>query len=1158
MSARFEDLISRLEQGPSFLLLGQRHLLLEDGEDPLLGPVSRAAEEPTQSPDLYQLLLKVPTDKRPRVLSALTESTAALAEPEWMRVVADLPWNGVFSTAVDSVFVRALRNDWRTVQPVASSSFRPSSPRSVRKVQAVMLFGGADQPLEDQPPTNRLELGARRAEARALAQRLPDELITPRGVLVIEAWGTNDWFSTEDLYGVLHRLGKGQAHLFSATAAELEDDFIAAAIEEGSLVPHDEDFASYVKEARHRGRLAHHPKLDPGGHQIRLDQTLHEVPRDIWNSVASLGRIIDIDMLAAPPDESEILRYEKFREFSGGNESLSVWSAIARGLPFKRDYEKTLRQKVETALSRRELLEGPLLLVGQTGTGKTIAMASLAYSIARESNHAVLHISRRVNRPPFDAIDKFCEWVENVSTRSTTLVAWDGMIDPDEYFRLGKYLDSRGRRATVVGSYYRAEKPKLTQHVIEAPASLQNKEMDNFSAHLASLGVHIKERDKTRIKKDSTFLSALYRLLPEARGSVSGGLVLELRHAETTLASAARENVEYTPPTAMAAALHRANLIDKLEIALRDVDDGDGSPSYRGPYDRLVNIVLVASRHGQAIPLELALRIVGRDGVRNLPQLLGKIDLIRWLEDDDGNYMLSARNELEAQILVAAEKTSEQSEIEAISEALAEVRPDNTTSGGNEVQFAVDLLNRIGPQGEQEERYAQYFLRIADAIADANGASIVLNPRLALLETNLCREWVKYTQRKKIADTWQRAEILDRAKEIVGIALATKLTPRSRVRANLMVEQASVAGAQIFELLRSGPDGTVPAPLPVDTIKELVSQVLRVTADSMLVATDKYYPVDVVCWVTIDIFEKQALPQIDSAQLLAECFSRMLLIEPADLSPKQEVKYKARFSDIASIAGDRQAAEQKIQELAEHDEALAAYLYALRISGLIRNSPDPAGVLLALNHLQFHEAAIDDRRCIRLMVDLFWIAKTGMRFMEGERLTLPLTRADWNECLELADRLKVMDELSLIRVEFMRALALFHLGQISSSFDAFRSVEQQSQTFRRRIVSMYVASDISGNPQKFHPTVRRVDPDHRKGLCWVGELGREVPFQPHDFGLTDPAQGLALSEAHMTFNLRGPLLAPVRRPGDKRGPQIVSGLDISKPSTEAAPGRSLE
>lgn len=1158
MTADYEGLVARLEQGPAYLFLGQRYLLLESGEDPLVGPVSRAAGTASDTAGIYRLLLGVPSNRKQPVLSALAEAAATLAEPAWLRIVANLPWNGVFSTAVDSLFLRALRNEWRAVQPVASSSFRPSSPRSMSQVQAVLLFGGADQPSENQPPTSRLELGARRAEARALAQRLPDELITPRGVLVIEAWGVDEWFTSEDLYGVLHRLGPAQAHLFSATSEELEDDFIAAAIDEGVLIAHAENFATYVEEAKDRGRLTTHERFYPGGHQIRHGRNLYEVPRDIWNSVASFGRPIDVDLLAAPPAQSEELRYLRFREFLGASESSSIWSAIGSGMAFRRDYEAVLRERVDIAMSRRGLLEHPLLLVGQTGTGKTIAMASLAYSVAREGQYAVMHIPRRASRPSFDTINSFCEWADEVAIPAT-LIVWDGMVDPDEYFRLSKFLDSRGRRAVLVGSYYRRNDLRISRGVVEAPASLRDRELQRFADHLESLGIRIPARDKSLIQKDSTFLSALYRLLPESRGPVSEGLVLELRHAETALNSVARAGVEYHPPTAMAAALHKVGLVDNLEAVLRQVEESGATSSYRGPYERLVNLVLVASRHGQSIPLDLALRVVGRDGVRNLPQLLGKVDIIRWLEDQDGNYTLSARNELEAQVLIRAEKTSDETEIEAIAETLSVVRPDGTTFGGSEVRFAVDLLNRIGPQGEQEERYAPHFLRIADAIATASSAAVLPNPRLALLEANLCREWVKYAQGTRLADASERADILRRAEEVVEEALAMTHSPRSGIRSNLMGEQASVVGAQIYELLRSGPDGAMPSPVPAKRISELISRVLHITSDAMATATDKSYPVDIVCWVTIDVLERHALPERAAVDLLGECLSRLLLIEVTDLSPRQEAMYNARFADIGRLADDEKIADEKLQELAKDDEPLAAYLYALRISGLIRNAPDPDGIRLALTYLQSRPAAMNDRRCLRLLVDLFWMAKTGYRFMEGERLTLPLDRSDWTECLDLANRLEAMDDLSALRVEFMRALALFHLGRLASAFDAFSDAERQSHTFRRRIVNVYLASDASGNPRRFHPVVRRVDPDQRKGLCWVEELAREVPFQPYDFGIVEPPRGLALPEAYVAFNLRGPILEPARKPGDKRGPNVISGPDRpdgSAPSAATGIGRS--
>ncbi|TDB94883.1 hypothetical protein [Actinomadura sp. 7K534] len=1064
-----------------------------------------------------------------------------MAVPAWLRVVAELPWNGVLSTAIDSLLIRALRNEWREVQPVASSMLRLPSPRSAARVQSLLLFGDADQPPEYQPPTNRREFSVRRAEARALAKRLPDEMITPRGVLVIEAWSIDDWFDSDDLYGILHGLGQAQAHLFSATEVELEDELIAAAVNEKVLVPHEEDLATYIEEAKKRGRLSAPQRFSPGRHQIQCGHELHDVPRDRWNAVSSFGQLMEVDLLASPPVQSEERRYLTFREFLGATDPSSFWTAINSGLAFQRDYETQLRSLVGRSLEGRSQGDPPILLTGQTGTGKTVALASLAFSVAKERKYAVIHIPRRASRPSYEVIDDFCAWAEEISI-PVTLLVWDGMLDPDEYSRLKKYLDSRGRRTVLVGScYFRKDLPKPS---VTAPASLRQKEMQRFERHLDGIGVQIHARDR-KILKDNTFLSALYRLLPDSRGAVSKGLVLELRHTESTLTRAARTEADYEPPTAMAAALYAAGLLDELALALREVEEEqeEDKSFYRGPYEKLIHTVLIASRHGQPVPLDLALRVVGRDGVRNLPQLLSKIDLVQWGEDQNGNYNLSARNELEATVLIEAERTTNQAEIETLADVLSCIRPDTTAFGGGEVQFAVDLLSRIGPQGDEDQRYAEHYLRIANAIADANSSAFSPSPRLALLETNLCREWVKFTQRTQTANSAERNEVLCRAEEVVDEALEqTRTAHRGArgIRSNLLVEQASVAGSQLYELLRSGPDNSLPSPIPMETVTVMLERVIRITSDAMRGDQDKYYSVDVLCWVALELFNQKILPEEQAANLIAECFSRLLLIEVSDLSPKQEAKYNARFSDIARTADKTKIADEKLQQLADGDEPLAAYLYALRISGLIRNTTDPDGVREALAYLHAHPTAKDDRRCLRLLVDLFWLDKTGYRFMAEERLTLPLTKQQWVECLDLANRLRAEDELSALRVEFMRALALFHLREFASAFDAFRDAERESQSSRRRIVNVYLASDSSGMPRKFRPVVQHLDPDRRKGRCWVGELSRAVPFQSADFKTEELQEGLALPEAYVAFNLRGPILEPARSPGNRRGPKIIS------------------
>lgn len=155
--------------------------------------------------------------------------------------------------------------------------------------------------------------------------------------------------------------------------------------------------------------------------------------------------------------------------------------------------------------------------------------------------------------------------------------------------------------------------------------------------------------------RDRSFLSALYRLLPDAHVPLSHGLVLELRRSEERLGNAARTRISYEPPTIMAAALEEAGLLHGLE-ALPDTLAEGASAWQDDPYERLLSLILLIHSHGLRMPLELALRTIGRDGVRNLPDLLSGIDIIRWDEDEQGNYTLGGRNQLEATLLTGARR----------------------------------------------------------------------------------------------------------------------------------------------------------------------------------------------------------------------------------------------------------------------------------------------------------------------------------------------------------------------------------------------------------------------------------------------------------------------------------------------------------------------
>ena len=159
-------LLQRLVEGPSFLLLGQA---LDDPVVPgsaACSQLDRTRAQPTQS---------------------MTGLMAARPVPGWLSDAADYPWNGVFTSRIDSSLPDVFRRDWRRVVPTAQPQLG-RHPRSATELQLRYLFGGLGLPEDERPPADAIAEVESRARAAETLNALADTIITPRGVLVIDGY----------------------------------------------------------------------------------------------------------------------------------------------------------------------------------------------------------------------------------------------------------------------------------------------------------------------------------------------------------------------------------------------------------------------------------------------------------------------------------------------------------------------------------------------------------------------------------------------------------------------------------------------------------------------------------------------------------------------------------------------------------------------------------------------------------------------------------------------------------------------------------------------------------------------------------------------------------------------------------------------------------
>lgn len=1103
--------MSRLMTGPAMLLLGQAD---EADNDPRAG---RAVTIPK---------VTGPTGDVAAAYRRYDQRLHSEPVPAWLAEIAEFPWNGVFTSRIDSMLVDIFSCDWRRVVPTAQAQVG-RHPRSATELQIRYLFGGVGLPEDERPPVDVIQEVEIRSRAADILNALADTLITPRGVMVIDGYRLTDWLTPQQLFTCVSRLQAGQAHLFSASDDLRENQFIRAAMDRGLLFAHVEHFGELLSELEAAGRF-HRSAAGQraAGHRlIPVGDGFADVEVNLWNRVIGSARPIDTDLLSPFTSASSAMRYQRFRTFLGADEGAPPWKAVASGYNLRRDFEDVLLRRVHLSLDEMSLPE-PIVVAGQTATGKTIALCGLALDVARSGQAVVLHRSRRGDRPTLADIDAFASWADEYHG-VPTLFVWDGMVNIDEYYTLQRQLRSRGRRVLIVGSSYLPR--QRAENVISADVNLSDSEIARVKQWLPAFGVPVPDRLVTGV--DSSFLALLYRALPDTEQGLRRGLTMEMRAAEIGLQklSEVAARSEESRLGAIAQALADAGFnIDVLRPSERPhAELGDLSFDQRSSTERLTSMILVVGRRGLLVPLELALRILGREGSSRIVELVKNFDIFRWTEDDSGSQYLGTRTQLEAELL-AREDLNVRTEVEVAVQMIENLRPEMTRWGGEEVELIVDLMEEMGPKPQKPSPYAEHYLDLTSALHNLRESRGHAHPRLVLKEANLTREHVMLAQKQNMHTPEERINLLRDMQRLLESTLEeADASPRARM--SLLVELASADGAEVFELSQfgEGADGTA--------ISALMDEVTRVALTARALDPEDIHPVDVVAWATRRAVETGVLPEKTRIDLLANVQASLDSIDPGSLSPDQRARYDQRHVEMSRMLNDPALEAKHLAALTENNDPAAYYFLARSAS---RGGAE--GMQVAVETLL--RAPVDvraDWRCSRLLLDLFWELKTGKRFLRGEREVLAFSSTDWNECIRIADAIPTAADFDQYRLDFLRGLSLFHLGSYRNSEEIFRRLDRESQNLSTRIVSTYLASGEDGKASVFTGRVVWATPDGRRGTAWVDQLRIEVPFIPHRFSVTDFRQkGDVLPPFHIAFNMRGALADPIRAPrrAEKRTP----------------------
>jgi len=80
---------------------------------------------PAGTPSYNDLLSSSAGNAGEAALAWMEERCRPISVPKWLEMVASFAWSGIYGSAVDSVWPRAFRTDWRELQSILEEKISP-------------------------------------------------------------------------------------------------------------------------------------------------------------------------------------------------------------------------------------------------------------------------------------------------------------------------------------------------------------------------------------------------------------------------------------------------------------------------------------------------------------------------------------------------------------------------------------------------------------------------------------------------------------------------------------------------------------------------------------------------------------------------------------------------------------------------------------------------------------------------------------------------------------------------------------------------------------------------------------------------------------------------------------------------------------------------
>ena len=457
-------------------------------------------------------------------------------------------WRCIYTANRSSSFADLFCNPQRQARVITNiSGYRQEATILDSANPMVIYLNGRSDP-EDHPDDLAaiIEQGKQRDALIGTLRRILKSVSMVELIIVGYDPNNEDEIRPQTLAEIASELSEKQITIYGLSAEDEKNRYIQFLESRDLLTVFSQDLGTAIEEESKKIQLENDEEgpvfeIDDSTPTVFINETVKVVDPSLYNQFCKFGRVLTLKEMKTTRI-SRALEVEDFYKFLKQSPNSPQWYGYAKQNDYavKRDFDEPLYKAVIEGLENNN--EAPIVLAGQSGSGKSIALARLAYRVFQEKKYPVIFITNpdivfSMNSTAGISLDNLLKAIRDLDGRALVILDWSqySLQKSASVRRISDLYHNRGHNVLfVVSTQNSAKADKKLYQVIEIPAKLSDqdkKAFKNLMINKAKLQGRQVDGWFNNNSDKPGLLSMLYQLLYELRPQLERGLKREISEA---------------------------------------------------------------------------------------------------------------------------------------------------------------------------------------------------------------------------------------------------------------------------------------------------------------------------------------------------------------------------------------------------------------------------------------------------------------------------------------------------------------------------------------------------------------------------------------------------------------------------------------------------